>query len=251
MTRGESQGSGTPEAGLAPVIPLFGDRSTESIPSTGRAERRGSPDQSVDASQSVPSEPEWRSTWDEDLPRPPARGAVADDFDADGDELPAEAVSVELAEKHLLKKLRVRSLSVTEARQALIVFGLDRADADYVLDAFVSRGYLDDAALAEQIVHVGLDRKGQGRRVIAQTLAKRGVPRDVADEALLALPDDDTERALEFARSKARSMSSLDRDTALRRLAGQLARRGYGGSSALDAARLALDEVQPRGPYFA
>jgi regulatory protein len=41
---------------------------------------------------------------------------------------------------------------------------------------------------------------------------------------------------------KARSMSSLDRDTALRRLVGQLSRRGYGGSVAMTAARQALDE---------
>ena len=148
----------------------------------------------------------------------------------------------ELAEKQLLKKLRVRSLSTSEARATLVAFGLGLVEAEALVDRFASRGYLDDAALAEQIVHVGLDRKGQGRRVIAQALAKRGLPRDVADAALAALPDDDTERALEFARSKARSLASLDRATALRRLVGQLARRGYGGSTAFEAARRALDE---------
>ena len=45
---------------------------------------------------------------------------------------------------------------------------------------------------------------------------------------LAELPDDDAERALEFARSKAPGMSRLEPDTALRRLLGQLARRGYG-----------------------
>ena len=139
----------------------------------------------------------------------------------------------------------MRSLSVSEARGVLAGGGLDAAAADDVIDRFEARGYLDDAALAEQIVHVGLDRKGQGRRVIAQTLAKRGVPRSVADAALLALPDDDRERALEFARSKVRSLSSVDRDAALRRLVGQLARRGYSGSLALEAARQALDEGSP------
>jgi regulatory protein len=64
----------------------------------------------------------------------------------------------------------------------------------------------------------------------------------VADAALAELPDDDADRALDFARTKARSMSSLDRDTALRRLVGQLSRRGYGGSVAMTAARQALDE---------
>jgi regulatory protein len=94
---------------------------------------------------------------------------------------------------------------------------------------------------------VGVDRKGQGRQLIAQTLAKRGVPRDVADSALQALPDDDLERALEYARGKARALRSLDRETALRRLSGQLARRGYSGSLAMNAARTALDESSGDG----
>ena len=43
-------------------------------------------------------------------------------------------------------------------------------------------------------------------------------------------------------------MRGLERDVALRRLAGQLARRGYGGSAALNAARQALDEsMRPTG----
>ena len=74
------------------------------------------------------------------------------------------------------------------------------------------------------------------------------MPREDADAALAELPDDDTERALEYARTKAGSLRHLERDVALRRLAGQLARRGYGGSIALTAARAALDEsMRPSG----
>jgi len=47
---------------------------------------------------------------------------------------------------------------------------------------------------------------------------------------------------MEYARSKARSLASVDRETALRRLAAQLARRGYRGTVALTAAQTALDE---------
>ena len=142
----------------------------------------------------------------------------------------------------MLKKLRARSLSVREARAVVAERDLDDDAVEGVLDGFLRRGYLDDAALAEQLIHAGVDRKGQGRQVIAQTLAKRGIPRDVADAALAALPDDDLDRALEFARTKARSLRDVDRDTALRRLTGQLARRGYPGSVAMTAARQALDE---------
>jgi len=218
-----------PGEGLAPVIPIFGAATSRSP--AGEAPEFAAP---------RPEAAGWHSTWHE--------GA---DSAADSDDVPPlpDAPSAidpgqlsEFAEKALLKKLRTRSLSVSEARGVLAAGGLDAAAAGDVIDRFEARGYLDDAALAEQIVHIGLDRKGQGRRVIAQTLAKRGVPRAVADAALLALPDDDRERALDFARSKVRSVSSVERDTAIRRLVGQLARRGYNGSLALDVARQALDE---------
>jgi regulatory protein len=141
-----------------------------------------------------------------------------------------------------LRKLRARSLSVQEARTVLGGQGLIRKQADDILAEMVRLGYLDDRVLAEQLVHAGQDRRGQGRQAIAQTLAKRGVPRDVADAALAELPDDDMERALEFARRKAGGIGGRDAHAELRRLAGQLARRGYPSNVALSAARQALDE---------
>ena len=58
------------------------------------------------------------------------------------------------------------------------------------------------------------------------------------------LEDDDEERALEFARTKAQSLLRVDDETALRRLTGQLARRGYGGGVAMNAARTAMREAR-------
>ena len=232
-----SDGNGGERETLAPVIPLFG----------GRASSAGEPDADVteaapgrnsatdSAADSASPDSAWHPTWASDRP-----ARIADDTD-DSDDTDGPS-RVDLAEKALLKKLRTRSLSVSEARGVLREHELDAASSEIVLASMEEYGYLDDAALAEQLIHAGVDRKGQGRQVIAQTLAKRGIPRDVADVALAALPDDDYERALEFARTKARSLRSLDRDTALRRLTGQLARRGYGGSLAMSAARAALDE---------
>ena len=227
-----------PSDGLAPVIPLFGAR-----PAAGRPTSEAPPHHEADLLPEPLQEAQgavWRSTWEDDVV---ARGRRSGDAPESPHGASGEGVPVALAEKQLLKKLRTRSLSILEARGVLLGLGTAPADVDLLIEAFVNRGYLDDAALAEQLVHIGLDRKGQGRRVIAQILAQRGVPRDVTDAALLALPDDDSERALDFARGRARSLRSLDRETALRRLTGQLARRGYGGSVAFDAARVALDEV--------
>ena len=119
---------------------------------------------------------------------------------------------------------------------------MDAAVAEATVERFTSRGWIDDAVLAEQLLYAGTSRKGQGRRAIAQTLSARGIARDVADAALATLPDDDDERALEYARSKAHGLRSYDLETAMRRLMGQLARRGYSGSVAANAARTALTE---------
>lgn len=146
------------------------------------------------------------------------------------------------AEESLVRKLRARSLSISEARQVLRGVGLDGGVVDDVIDDFSRRGYLDDAALAAVLVTSGVERKGQGRVALSRALAQRGIPRDVIDGALDELPDDDEDRALEFARGKARSMSRLDHDTALRRLVGQLSRRGYNGAVAMKAAKAALRE---------
>ncbi|MFJ4044998.1 regulatory protein RecX [Microbacterium sp. NPDC089987] len=152
----------------------------------------------------------------------------------------------ERAEEALVRKLRAKQLSVSEARSVLRENDLDRDSIDDVIDEFLRRSYLDDHTLASLLVTSGSERKGQGRIALARSLAQRGIPRDIIDNALEELPDDDAERALEFARSKASGMSRLDYDTALRRLHGQLARRGYGGSIAMDAARTALSEVGVR-----
>ncbi|MFB8892587.1 MULTISPECIES: regulatory protein RecX [Microbacterium] len=159
------------------------------------------------------------------------------------DEAPADDAAVRArAERTLLKRLRGRSLSVREARDVLREAELAEADADAVIAAFLDNGYLDDSRLAEQLLDGALGRKAQGATAIAQTLSRRGLDREVIDIAMASLPDDEAERALEFARQRARGMSGLDHDVALRRLHGQLARRGFRGSVALDAARQALSE---------
>lgn len=240
-----SEPGGESGDGLAPVTPLF--------PRGGAQRPHTAVPRPVPQREAAPfaGPGGWNDTWADDPRGGEAEAAGDDGYDGDdghGDGYDAcGEIEREIAEKTLLKKLRTRSLSVREARAVVAERGLDDAAIEGVIGAFLRMGYLDDAKLADQLIHAGVDRKGQGRTVIAQTLAKRGIPRGIADAALDALPDDDARRALEFARTKAGSMSGLDRDVALRRLSGQLARRGYGGSVALQAARTALDEVAQPG----
>lgn len=226
---------------LAPVIPLFGG--PEPAPATPPGDRDG-----------ADRDERWHTTW---VAEPRRGAAVTSQRSADGvldtaAAPPAGRQSVPTAdaddermraERSLLKRLRGRSLSVREARAVLAESGIDEGDREEIVAAFLDNGYLDDSRLAEQLLDGALGRKAQGAQAISQTLARRGLERDVIDIALASLPDDEDERALEFARSRARGMTGLDPDTALRRLHGQLARRGF-GSRAMSAARQALDELR-------
>lgn len=264
-----SDGGGGPEQ-LAPIIPLFGrdttrpksvdrdasepDGVTTLSARDGLRRSTGGDDGSIrDANPVAPIDSRGPSE------RHPARGAAARSAPRlralqPQDPQQDDGVGVDLsqlrsdAEGLLVRKLRTRSLSLSEARMVLKGYDqngqrLDSGAIDDVIDDFCRRGYLDDALLAGQLVTSGIERKGQGRVALSRALSQRGIPRDVIDGALDDVPDDDAERALDYARSKARAMSRLDGDTALRRLIGQLSRRGYNGSIAMSAAKTALAEA--------
>lgn len=266
---------------LAPVIPLFGG--------AGRRARDAG-EVGEGAEGTVPHLPDearlWHPTWDPSVSidasspdggspsdRHPARGAAARSTPRLRALRPHEAHQGEesaependseglrnAAEEILVRRLRTRSLSVSEARTVLKGFEqgelrLDAAQIDDVIDDFCRRRYLDDAVLASHLVTSGVERKGQGRVALSRALAQRGIPRDVIDAALDDLPDDDLDRALEFARTKVRALARLDQDTAKRRLSGQLARRGYSGGVVSSVVRTVMAEqfsgARPSGVRF-
>lgn len=263
-----SDGGGEPQE-LAPIIPLFGrdsarmkpvDRSSVGADAvTPRAAEDAGHEESTAAGVASTGDSAPAPLVDSRGPseRHPARGAAArsaprlralQPHEDSADESGADPSKLRVdAEELLVRKLRARSLSLSEARMVLKGYEengvrLDSGSIDDVIDDFCRRGYLDDAVLADQLVMSGIERKGQGRVALSRALSQRGIPRDVIDAALGDVPDDDAERALEYARSKARSTSRLDPDTALRRLVGQLSRRGYNGSVAMTAAKTALAE---------
>ena len=173
----------------------------------------------------------------------PFHEEAADDTEDEPAAPDREAVA-ESAAAGLTRSLGRRGLSVAEARARLRADGLTDAEAEDVVAGFEQRGWLDDSALAEQLVYAATTRKDMGTRAVRQLLVKRLVSREVIDAVVSELPDDDAERALDFARTKARALTRYDDATATRRLMGMLARRGFGGSPAGQAARTALAEAR-------
>ena len=111
-----------------------------------------------------------------------------------------------------------------------------------MLDRFEEVGLVDDAAFARAWVGGRQAAKGLARRAIAQELRRKGIDDEVAREALDELdPDLEDEAAHRLVRKKMRTLRSVDRTTATRRLVALLARKGYPPGTAYAVVREELD----------
>ncbi|MFY9330777.1 MAG: regulatory protein RecX [Candidatus Nanopelagicales bacterium] len=112
-----------------------------------------------------------------------------------------------------------------------------------VLDRFEEVGLIDDTAFAHGWVESRHRGRGLGRRALAQELQRKGIPQELIIEATSQLCDEDErERARQLAMAKLRVLANVADDVAVRRLAGQLARRGYAPGMAFDVAREVVAE---------
>ncbi|MET9470637.1 recombination regulator RecX [Streptomyces sp. NPDC002922] len=115
--------------------------------------------------------------------------------------------------------------------------------AEEVLSRFEDVGLIDDSAFADAWVESRHHGRGLARRALVRELRTKGVDSAVIDEAIGQLDSEqEEETARELVARKLRSTRGLDRDRRLRRLAGMLARKGYGEGMALRVVRQALEE---------
>ena len=142
---------------------------------------------------------------------------------------PTEATDPAAAARTIcLRLLAVRSRSRAELAAALRRKGIPEDVAESVLDRLDDVGLVDDAAFAELTVHSAHTYRGLGRRALGAELRKRGVPDEIARDAVAAVqPADEERRARELVQRRLRSTTVSDEDTAVRRIVGMLARKGY------------------------
>jgi regulatory protein len=120
--------------------------------------------------------------------------------------------------------------------------GVPEHAATEVLDRFGEVGLIDDAAFARMWVSSRQSGRGLARRALQAELRAKGVDPEVAAEAVEVVDDDDERAAArQLVERRLRSMQRLDRATAMRRLMGMLARKGYGGGLAAAVVREVLD----------
>ena len=146
-----------------------------------------------------------------------------------GRELDAEAVEAlhtasrrALARELALELVSRRPLSSKELKAKLQQKGVGEDTADYCVQWLTDNGFLDDARYAESVVrHYAAKGYGEGR--VRAELSRRGIDREVRDEALTGMPesDDKLDRYIE-----ARLRDPEDREQ-IQKISSALYRRGY------------------------
>lgn len=184
-------------------------------------------------------EPRQEQSWS-------GRSALSDDLP---DELPGAPAPT--AARHVsITALARRGLSRRELERHLRDRGFEEPEIEAEVARLEGDGYLDDIALAQNLVGTLQERKGLGRSAIAAELTRRLLAPTAIEYALeLIDTGDELSRARDLAEKRARQLGALDRDTAVRRLSAYLLRRGYGGSTV----RAAVDHALPvsgRGVAF-
>ena len=176
-----------------------------------------------------PNTPTWR--WKS---APPPKGPPPADAVAAGPDADPESV----ARTILLDQLTGRARSRAELRTKLDSRDVPPEIAERLLDRFTEVGLVDDAAFARSWVESRQAGKGLAPRALAAELRRKGVPDEVAREAL-AVVDEEAQRdaARLLVRRKLRSLRSVDTQTATRRLVGMLGRKGYSSGLAFAVVR--------------
>lgn len=150
------------------------------------------------------------------------------------------------AKEICLRLLTDRARTVQELSQALRRKEIPDEVAQRVLERFDEVGLVDDQAFAGQWVRSRHTQRGLGRRAIAAELHRKGVAKEIADEALTEIDAESEEiRARQLVDRKLRTVSIATKEqrvTAARRLVGMLARKGYGGDIAYRVVREAIAE---------
>lgn len=170
-----------------------------------------------------------------------AAGEANELFDAEAEKNKAQV------RKRALGLLDQRARSAHELRTRLVDAEFPPAVVDEVIDDLERVGLIDDAVFAREWVRQRHQRRGKSSRVLDRELQDKGVASSIRSDALATISDDD-ERALaeSLAKKKARSIKAVpadraERDKALRRIVGVLARRGFPQGMAMSVSIAALE----------
>jgi len=143
-------------------------------------------------------------------------------------DLGPEADPESVARKILLDQLTTRQRTRAELATKLAQRNVPAELAARLLDRFEEVGLIDDRAFARDWIEQRQRGRGLAKRALAVELRNKGVPDDIAQEALLEIAaEDEEEVARALVAAKLRSVRNLEKGRATRRLVGMLARKGH------------------------
>ncbi|MEK0315956.1 regulatory protein RecX [Cohnella sp. 56] len=156
----------------------------------------------------------------------------------------------EEAYRSALYMLEFKTRTQTELRRGLARKGYSTDAIAGCLERVVRQGYVNDAVFAQRFAEQRVTGHKKGSRLIRQELMQRGVDKLQIDEAIRGL-DEDAERASALALAKKRWPSVKGKSERERqmKLMNMLLRRGFPGSTAREAVRLASESVTDEGDW--
>lgn len=176
---------------------------------------------------------------------PPPRRASVEDAEGATVAEPEEdrdADPYAVARAIVLRQLAMSPKSRHQLREKLRQRNCPDDVAEAVLDRMSEVGLVDDEKFAEAYVRSKQVTRGLSKRALAHELRTKGVDRDTAEAVLAEVrPIDEEERARALVEARMSRMRGLDRDVAMRRLAGMLARKGYPAGLSLQVIREVID----------
>ncbi|WP_307818183.1 regulatory protein RecX [Janibacter endophyticus] len=156
----------------------------------------------------------------------------------------ADADPHAVARAVVLRQLTGSPKSRSQLAQALRRKGCPDDVAEAVLDRFEEVGLVDDEAYAQMFVRSKQSGRGLARRALQHELRSKGVDDEIARGVIDDIdPDTEREIARGLVEKKLRSLHGLDRQVQVRRLAGLLARKGYGAEVSRQVIAEALDAL--------
>jgi len=154
----------------------------------------------------------------------------------------------ELARAIALRQLAAGPRTRAQLAMAMARRGVAPDVIEAVLDRFEEVDLVDDAEFARQWVTTRHAGRGLARRALAYELRHRGVADQAVREAVDLLdPGSELATARELVRRRLAAGADEDPQRRIRRLAGLLARKGYGAGVAHRVIREVLGEHEALG----
>lgn len=162
------------------------------------------------------------------------------DFDEEAYNELVSASGLAMAKVRALRIINARPMSREELRKRLIEKGETPENAEACADWLCRMGLINDAEYAGSVVR-HYAAKGYGSARIKQELRRHGVPREMWDEAMLQMPEQDAylER---FIRSRLHDPGDRAQ---VKKVSDALFRRGY----SWEQIKHALNEFDTQGDY--